>query len=190
MRLLATTLFCISNLLALQKSDVVGMWKVTTTQDSSTTQEEFFFTADGGMELRSESQTVLGDLKTDVSGAWTVQGDSVYGKITSGWVASPFGVEAITPQDTFKGQKAELIAGNPKKIRITDCSDSCTVQDMIYVGAAKQFTLPVVNASTSVRLAARKPAFRRSGPDNSVMRLLRGRAAFDARGRLLEIVPR
>lgn len=143
---------------ALTDQEVIGMW-TGAMQDIPELKTEMYFAADGTMETRVGGTLLGSDMKMSGIGRWTVRGDSIWGRMDGGW--SQFGtdpVEEQEPDQDFSPAFAELLPGNPKGLSLTGCEEGtnlCSTQVLRFVGATRQFTLPVVGPGASIRKSNR-----------------------------------
>jgi hypothetical protein len=184
MRTCLFLLSLVASALALEPEDLYGMWRGSFEEDPSASAEMFFGT-DGKVEMRMNAVVIGIEVKMQGFGTWSVQGDSVYVRTTGGW--GQFGEDPPEPLDEDpapEGEKTTLVPGNPRKIQIESCEEGdCSIQELSYVGATKDFNLPTVGPGSSIRAA--KAVLEPGKPRNGriAMRVLRDGRAFDLIGR-------
>lgn len=147
---------------------------------------EFFFGADGRMENRFRVEySGFGSGLANLFGVWKVNGEAIEGKVTSGWsVFSGESPEPIEPDTEFTALQAEIVAGEPRTLKLTDCEDGgCSTTELRYVGSGKAFTLPVVNANTGIRRGAGRLVLSRSHSGRLSMKVKAGSRYYDLMGR-------
>lgn len=186
MRYWITSLLLIANVMALETKDVVGMWKGRFVEMEGS-QVEISFGQDGQMEMRASGNMFgLANFRLNGFGLWAVKGESIDTKSSGGWIAfDDDPAEALDVDTEFVPNPTVIIPGNPRKMRITDCDspDECVTQELEYVGAAKQFTLPPVSDNTSIKRLAGKVEIRRTPAGKVSMRVKVGGRSFDLTGR-------
>ena len=185
MRFLLVLAFLITRSLALAPEEVQGMWRGLR-EDDPTSEAEYFFGADGRMEIRMRFDILgLGRAHADVHGDWKVNGEAIDGRITSGWAefegASP---EPIIPETEFTPLEAEIGAGEPRSLKLTDCDfGECSVTELRYVGPSEAFSLPEVGGNTGVHRVAGRREISRSPSGRLSMKVKSGTRYFDLMGR-------
>lgn len=174
---------------ALTIQDLAGSWKAIG-YDGDGSVMELWYDAGGAREMRSLAYyNDQGEYRMHLLGTWSVSGQDVVEKTTSGWISFDGSTDPVTADPkASSSSKVELVAGSPRMIRITDCDSPtlCSTTEFTFVSATKQFTLPDLGGgTTSLRRGTGSRILRLNGSGRlGFAFLLRGRA-FDLRGRSL-----
>ncbi|MEO6097229.1 MAG: hypothetical protein ABIW76_16785 [Fibrobacteria bacterium] len=172
---------------ALEPEDLHGMWRGAFVAES-TSLVEIFYRADATAEWRLKF-TPPGhpQIKVQISGTWSVKGDTTFARFTGGWFQYGDEVPATlekSPIRWVQNQITSIVPGNPRKKNVKFCfDDGCQVQLLSYLGASLAFTLPTVGGGVYIRSsrAQLEPAQCRTG--SVAWRVLRDGWAFDLMGR-------
>lgn len=169
---------------ALEPEDLHGMWRSVHQEDPNSL-TEIYYRTDGTMELRWKG-TYGALVQWQSFGTWSVKGDTNFVRNTSGWFkhgdSAPAPIEKA-PTPLSYNQITSLDPGNPRKLTYRYCDDPGCVNQIFYVGAIPDFTLPTVGGGVSIRSAKaqREPAPGRSG--RFAWLVLRDGWVFDLMGR-------
>jgi hypothetical protein len=183
-RILAAALLALAaQAQALTNADLLGLWRLQDHEGPGSVME-IWYAEDGRRELRTfATYEGIGEHKLHLLGTWNVSGDKVVETTDGGWISFDGEVSEIVPEKTSTSSAVELVAGEPRKIKITDCDGQlCVTREFTHVSAAKDFSLEDLGATTAVR-RARRAAVRLRGSGRLGPLVHFGGRAFDLRGR-------
>lgn len=160
MRIAAVLLLSSLTLNALEKEEVVGLWKMVFPEEWNDHADyvepkiEIWFGPDGTQESRA--MTVMGETysSSTIQWEWQIENGKLLERRVSGWSHSyPQGYTALGPDTGFTRYQVVQMSPYPKFMVLKAC-ETCNTQKYRFVSASRNFSLRDVTPGAAVRKAA------------------------------------